>query len=422
MNQPNRFARFSADGRLVALVADGPVPEWPADLAAVEDAQLRVLEEAYLAEFSRLEADPNADLADLRALAEHVAALRATAAERMSSTEPSVDPANEPEPTPPVEGDPAPAPTEGDPAPPPAAAEPTAEEARAAALAAMRDLMAPPAPPPPTIIQQVGMDAEAVTAAITAAAEAGARAAAQALTPVIERMTPRPVEPEPITAAGLAAFRPARLAPTDDGEGGPRRLRKLQASADVPGLPMGGEITDMPTLVKAFQRRHETLGVSSGVNEERIPVASLAVEPLPERDIRQLDWDQARAKVMSVIGPEAEGVDPWTGRPALLASGGIPGPVTPYYEQAVFATGDRPVLAAIPSFTADRGGIRLIRPPSLGSISAVTTPGLFTDGVTNTDTSFTSATAAFTAADVSRRSRTAPPSCCPRQLRRRRPV
>src|SRR6266571_2397823 len=114
VNQPNRFARFSADGRLVALVADGPVPEWPADLAAVEDAQLRVLEEAYLAEFSRLEADPNADLADLRALAEHVAALRAAAAERMSSTEPSVDPANEPEPTPPVEGDPAPAPTEGD--------------------------------------------------------------------------------------------------------------------------------------------------------------------------------------------------------------------------------------------------------------------------------------------------------------------
>src|SRR6266571_1020294 len=57
VNQPNRFARFSADGRLVALVADGPVPEWPADLAAVEDAQLRVLEEAYLAEFTRLEAD-----------------------------------------------------------------------------------------------------------------------------------------------------------------------------------------------------------------------------------------------------------------------------------------------------------------------------------------------------------------------------
>src|SRR5204863_4091759 len=60
----------------------------------------------------------------------------------------------------------------------------------------------------------------------------------------------------------------------------------------------------------------------------------------------------------------------------------------------------RPVAAALPTFVADRGGIRLVQPPSLGSISSITRVGQFTDGVTNTDTSFVSASAVFNAGDA----------------------
>ena len=66
------------------------------------------------------------------------------------------------------------------------------------------------------------------------------------------------------------------------------------------------------------------------------------------------------------------------GAPAsLVASGGLCAPVTPYYNLQYISVPTRPVMGALPSFNADRGGLRYARPAAL---SAVTTGvGLITE-------------------------------------------
>jgi hypothetical protein len=127
------------------------------------------------------------------------------------------------------------------------------------------------------------------------------------------------------------------------------------------------------------------------------------------------DGRALKERIRNVCGPNAIGVDPWNlarelpiGKggiivedpSSLVASGGLSAPVEPYYPQLLLAEADRIVMGAMPSFIAERGGIRLVQPAGLGTLTAAVPPGLFADGVTATNTSLVSATAAFTAADV----------------------
>ena len=79
-------------------MADG-LPAWPEnnDLAGIADADLAAMEQAYLAEFHRLAADPAADIAAIRTYSAHVQALRAEAANRFAAaanTEPDTGDTN----------------------------------------------------------------------------------------------------------------------------------------------------------------------------------------------------------------------------------------------------------------------------------------------------------------------------------------
>lgn len=400
----NRFAAVGHDGRLVALVADG-LPEWPADQAALEaltDPQVGEFAAAYRAEWDRLAALPDADLVALTTLTEHIEALGVEAHRRitLSVQEPEGDdpPAGDPPAGDPPAGDPPPA------ADPPAS-DPPADPEREAQLAAMRARMEPPAPEPEPI--EVGVSREDLLAAVTLAADRSAAnvatAMATALAPIIQvRSEPAP-EPPPgrrLTAAELSGFRPDTLAPTAGSTSRPRIDAKLLTSADIPNLPMGQEITGLDQLRDAMINRHRALGRSTGTEDEQVPVASLSVDVRPEIDLRQTDWSEARSKVRKIVGPDAVGIDPFTGKEALVASGGLAAPVEPYYPQLVIAQGARPVRDALPTFVADRGGIKLVLPPSLGTLQAATIPGQFADGVTNTDTSLVSASAVFVAGDV----------------------
>lgn len=61
----------------------------------------------------------------------------------------------------------------------------------------------------------------------------------------------------------------------------------------------------------------------------------------------------------------------------LVASGGLCAPVTPYYNLAYISVPVRPVMGSLPSFAADRGGLRYARPASLSAVS--TAVGLITE-------------------------------------------
>lgn len=381
----NRFALAGSTGRLVALVADGlpawPVPEDAAEptlehFAGFEDAALGTLEAELLATFEQLAGSTTpgeADEQEMATIAERVNVLRAVAAARYAA-------AAAPEPTPTPEP------------------EPTADPEREARIAALRAGMTdPPAPTAEPLEGELLLAAEPldIEALVNGVATATATAVATAL---LER--PTDAQGRPVSAADLAAFQQQPIVPAVV-TSQPRIPGRLLTSADISGVPMGQEIRDMGTLVQAMISRHGTLGRSSGVDDEAIPVATLAVDVPPERDLRETSWSEARSKVAALCGPDAVGIDPWTGKEALVAAGGLAAMVQPYYGQLVIAQSARPVRDALPTFAADRGGIRLVLPPSLATLLAATTPGTYTDAVvTNADATVTSATAAFNVGDV----------------------
>lgn len=398
----NRFASFGPDGELLALVADG-LPEFPADLTdeSVTDESLAILESAYLAAVADItaavEADPNHvfDVDQAASLAQHVTALRNEAARRLA-----IVPAVAPEP-PAVDAD-----------------------ARAAALASLQGLDVPAATDDDGVLSAAvsqidpAVQAEATAAAVTAAVTPIAEAMTTAVTTLAEAMRTPALPRRPISAGDIGGFRNGDQDPAPTVGGVPAGSRgTLVASSDVSGFPMGTPIESLPRLTDAMIARHKALGNSTNVENERIPVATYSMGDVPaERDLRQSERGEMMRKVLSVMGPEAIGVNPWTGREApisrggiavvpgmslaLTASGGLAAPVEPYYPQLVLAEAMRPVAGAMTTFVAERGGIRGVTPPTIGGLLAAGTPGLFADGVTATSTSLVSATAAFTAADV----------------------
>lgn len=65
------------------------------------------------------------------------------------------------------------------------------------------------------------------------------------------------------------------------------------------------------------------------------------------------------AKVEAVTAPEA-----------LVASGGICGPVDVLFDIPSFSVADRPLRDALPSFQATRGGLRFVSPPTLAETAS----------------------------------------------------
>jgi hypothetical protein len=421
-SRSNRFASFGADGRITALVAEG-LPDYPADLSTLSDEEIGLLHDAYVEEARAALADTaTIDVARVAELQERIPALRALAAERLEAADAELTElaALSPEDLALVEEYAA-----------AVAAGPTDAE-RAALAAALGEVLDPPAPPvdPASLLADGrALDPAALAEAV---AEGMARGAARAFAPIMdsaERIlaaaSERPVihaaPNRRVSAAELAAFNsrgedhvdpPSQRAPRGE----------LVHTGDVNGWAPGHQFTEMDDLVHAFQRKFRDLGRATNLQDEKVEIASYrAHEPSEMRDLRGLatsvDGAELRRRIDRVVGLKAIGVDPFNlGRElpigkggiavedpsALVASGGLAAPVEPYYAQLLLAEADRPVAGAYPGFTAERGGIRLVLPASLGTLTAAVQPGYFTDGVTASDTTFTSATADFTAADLNK--------------------
>lgn len=151
----------------------------------------------------------------------------------------------------------------------------------------------------------------------------------------------------------------------------------ITAGADIPGVTAGSNMNNMSEVAEAFAKRlHGLRRVNGGDGEQHI-VASFTTQ-YPEALQLGTDAEENRAKI-----------DEFKAQ-ALVASGGYQSPFATRYEVFGIGTNVRPVRDSLPSFQADRGGIRYIQPPVLsayGSAVGVWTQTLDTAYATGTSVS-----------------------------------
>jgi hypothetical protein len=199
------------------------------------------------------------------------------------------------------------------------------------------------------------------------------------------------VEPEPVVAAGKPARRRApapsasRELPETQSQSATKEIA-LVASGGAPDMVPGEQFSSELDVAQAMIRRWKAFGDSGPGVQEKFK-------------IMRADWTDAYPRD-HVLGQSIEdnyemirdATRPGTimaeftrrrraqieGAPSdLVASGGLCAPVTPYYNLQYISVPTRPVMSALPSFNADRGGLRYARPAAL---SAVTTAvGLITE-------------------------------------------
>jgi hypothetical protein len=129
----------------------------------------------------------------------------------------------------------------------------------------------------------------------------------------------------------------------------------ITAGADIPGVTAGSTFNNMSDVADAFAKRlHGLRRVNGGDGEQHI-VASFGTQ-YPETLQLGNDAEANWAKIKEVASPTA-----------LTASGGYQSPLATRYDVFGLGTNVRPVRDCLPSFQADRGGIRYIVPPVLSS-------------------------------------------------------
>lgn len=155
----------------------------------------------------------------------------------------------------------------------------------------------------------------------------------------------------------------------------------------APGVEFGSELQ----LAQALIRRHETLvsldrSAARGTPTEKyiVAVADWNDEYPAERRLGQADIEGNWSLIREVVKPSAIkramrdriaqqdrslGLTASGEELTMTASGGLCAPVTPYYNLAYISVPVRPVMGSLPSFSADRGGLRYARPASLGAVT-----------------------------------------------------
>ncbi len=192
----------------------------------------------------------------------------------------------------------------------------------------------------------------------TVEAEAPAEAVAEVVAEA-EAVTAEAAVEEPVVAAAEARMilpKPSkRHTPLPESEESKRF--PIVASAGMHGYAEGQALSRME-LAQALIDRRRRLSTVNGVREE-VVVASAAWEYPQERILSPRDgYEVTQAKLNAVVGEDA-----------LVASGGLCAPVTPYYELANVSVPDRPVRDSLAAFQAVRGGLNFAAPPVLGDVT-----------------------------------------------------
>lgn len=154
----------------------------------------------------------------------------------------------------------------------------------------------------------------------------------------------------------------------------PEKSLAFVASGLVPSTVPGTKLDDRASMADAVGRMAKALGKPThfdGGREERYLVASLNyAEQFPDdRVLHKSDWQANADKIRAIGSPflGKQGVD------ALVASGGFCAPLEPIYTMPQLATNSRPVRDALPNFRAERGGINVPTPTTIGDATGAIT-------------------------------------------------
>ena len=168
-------------------------------------------------------------------------------------------------------------------------------------------------------------------------------------------------ETEPVLAAGelpakrKAEKKPPLPVPTAEQQPLPAEPSgaAIVASAGIPGYAEGVQLDRMELAKAIIKKREQGVGTRQGVEEKALVASVKYGELFPEeRILRGEPIDQ-------------EKIDNIVSKDALVASGGLCAPVTPYYDLMNISTTARPVRDALAGFIASRGGLRFAQVPVL---------------------------------------------------------
>lgn len=130
----------------------------------------------------------------------------------------------------------------------------------------------------------------------------------------------------------------------------------ITAGANIPEFAAGSELHGLNDVARAIVNRMGKLGTTNpGADNEQIIVASFKSSYPEDRHLGG-DLMANSERVANVLAP-------------VIAAGGLCAPVTVSYDIFGFGELGRPVRDSLPNFSADRGGIRFVTPPTLADLT-----------------------------------------------------
>lgn len=220
---------------------------------------------------------------------------------------------------------------------------------------------------------------EGIDDTVPAAIEEGAPAEAEAVVASAEEAPATPALP---SLGELADRRPGRHAPAITIDSAlDRTIRLVATGQDVPWDVFGQAMCDV---------QESFLGMRGGAIE-KVRVGRFDWRDQYDDERRLFDGDnRGNTRKVNALAAAAMRQDSWTddGQPAgaLLASGGFCAPTPAVYDLAQISGAQRPVRDALPSFNADRGGVRFTTPPDLSDILVDQALGAVGEWTNATDT------------------------------------
>jgi hypothetical protein len=174
---------------------------------------------------------------------------------------------------------------------------------------------------------------------------------------------------QPARGTGGTGRRPARgpnARPRPAAAVAPERNWSMTAASDIPGLPAGSPIGDLRDVALAFKKRRESFSNMQATVDDPLIRIERAY------DDSHILTGEPTEDMERIRRATTEGYNADTGEPALVASGGICAPRTPYYDLVSFGVDARPVRDTFPRFNAERGGITFAPPPALSAVTTAT--------------------------------------------------
>lgn len=136
-----------------------------------------------------------------------------------------------------------------------------------------------------------------------------------------------------------------------------KRPLVITAAADLPGIPMGTEMTGLKAVAQALLDRRKSMSRTSGGDGEQALVASISTNYSASESLFSTDFEANNEKVEAAVD-------------AIVAAGGLTAPVETSYD--IYELGEttaRPVKDSLVVFGADRGGIRFMTSPQLSDLT-----------------------------------------------------